>query len=217
MKNIKIKENIIISKWLDDLQSKSFRIETLVTAILFILVMSSASNVINFVEGRRGVILPDPVLALTMPVDLTYLIFITLYLSAVIAVAFLIKHPKDFIYAAQAYSFIIFFRVLCMYLTPLDAPPLLIPLQDPLILKLTTNGIPWTRDLFFSGHTSSMFILFLTANNKYLRIIFLAGTFIVGGCLLLQHVHYTIDVLAAPFFAYGSYRIVRLLHNRIGK
>jgi hypothetical protein len=38
----------------------------------------------------------------------------------------------------------------------------------------------------------------------------------VAACVLWQHVHYTIDVLAAPFFAYASWRVAVLFDRNAG-
>ena len=40
---------------------------------------------------------------------------------------------------------------------------------------------------------------------------FLAAAAGVGFSVLAQHVHYTVDVLAAPFFAYASVRLAASL------
>jgi hypothetical protein len=111
--------------------------------------------------------------------------------------------------AMQAYILLASLRMLSMYLLPLDPPPLLIPLTDPFVESLSSGTL--TRDLFFSGHTSTLFLLFLTASGRNLRRFFLFCTIMVAICVLIQHVHYTIDVVAAPFYSYASYRIVAIL------
>jgi len=108
----------------------------------------------------------------------------------------------------QPYSLLTLFRMAAMYAMPLDPPASMLLLADPLV-ELFGTGKLLTRDLFFSGHTSIMFILFLTSKDKILRIILLIGTISIGMLVLVQHVHYTIDVLAAPFFAWGAYSIIR--------
>lgn len=79
-------------------------------------------------------------------------------------------------------------------------------------LQLFGKGEILTKDLFFSGHTGTLFLLFLLVENKYLKTIFLAATILVGSAVLLQHVHYSVDVFVAPFVAYGSFRIIKVLH-----
>jgi membrane-associated phospholipid phosphatase len=106
------------------------------------------------------------------------------------------------------------FRILSMYVVPLDPPIGTLDLKDPLIFVVGT-GTPITKDLFFSGHTSTMFLLSLTAINKKLKIIFLVSTFLVGFLVVLQKAHYTIDVVVAPFYAYCSYKIIYSLQKKL--
>ena len=49
-----------------------------------------------------------------------------------------------------------------------------------------------------------LFLLFMVANKRILKVIFLSFAVIVGISVLLQHVHYSIDVFTAPFFSYTS-------------
>jgi membrane-associated phospholipid phosphatase len=113
--------------------------------------------------------------------------------------------------ALQTYGLMVFFRGAAMYLTPFNAPEKIIILHDPFVQFFGDGGI-LTKDLFFSGHTGTMFLIFLLVENKTLKTIFLVATILVGSAVLLQHVHYTIDVFVAPFVAYGSYRIIKKLH-----
>jgi hypothetical protein len=64
-----------------------------------------------------------------------------------------------------------------------------------------------TRDLFFSGHTATLFVLSLAMPTARLRGVGFAVTAFIAAGVLAQHAHYTVDVVAAPFFAYASYRI----------
>jgi membrane-associated phospholipid phosphatase len=106
-------------------------------------------------------------------------------------------------------------RIAAMYLMPLEPPPGIIELRDPFV-EFFGGGRTLTRDLFFSGHTSTMFLLFLVMPGRRLRIAYACFTVIVGLCVVLQHVHYTVDVFAAPFFAYGAYMIVLGICKRRG-
>jgi hypothetical protein len=73
------------------------------------------------------------------------------------------------------------------------------------------------NDLFFSGHTAFPVLLyFITKDDaKSLRWFFLFSAFVEGITVLLMNLHYTIDVYAAPFFAYGVYHIAKNIfrHN----
>jgi len=71
------------------------------------------------------------------------------------------------------------------------------------------------RDLFFSGHTANVSLLFFFVDIRWIKIIIAVSTFVVGFLLLKQHVHYTIDVIVAPFFAFASYKIAVLMTDRI--
>ena len=63
-------------------------------------------------------------------------------------------------------------------------------------------------DLFFSGHTGGPFLMALVfSKNKKLFILFVLAAFFFGIIVLLGHLHYSIDVLAAFFITYSVYAI----------
>lgn len=192
---------------------RSLKIQFVLSLIVLVTVLSGFSSFVTWVETRQGVVLADQVLAMLEPVDVTWLTFTLIYaglLSAIFAVSF---YPGRMIISVQAYTLMVLFRTVAMWATPLEAPIATIPLEDPLV-EIIGTGQVLTRDLFFSGHTATMFILFLCVPQKKLKAILLVGTILLAACLLWQHVHYTVDVLAAPFFAYGAFRIVFLLHKK---
>ncbi len=66
--------------------------------------------------------------------------------------------------------------------------------------------------LFFSGHTGLPFMLAIIFwDNKKLRFIFLGASILFGVCLLLGHLHYSIDVLGAFFITYTILQIAKKL------
>jgi hypothetical protein len=85
----------------------------------------------------------------------------------------------------------------------------MIVLEDPLVQVVGGASQALTRDLFFSGHTSTMFLLFLAVPGRSAKAFFLACTGAVACLVLVQHVHYAVDVLAAPPFAYVAWRLSR--------
>jgi len=90
----------------------------------------------------------------------------------------------------------------------LNPPAGLIPLIDPLSNPFYGKGFV-TKDLFFSGHTSTLFVMYLCFDQKIDKYFSLVTSTIVGILVLVQHVHYTIDVLAAPIFAFFALKITK--------
>jgi hypothetical protein len=202
-------------RWKDELRSSAFRIHLAVTVPLLIGTLMLLTRVLAGVEARPGVIPPDPVLALLAPRDLTWLTFGLIYIGLFTAIAVFAREPRRLVVAIQAYCLLVFVRMAAMTVLPLEAPPGMIPLADPLVETFGTGRL-LTKDLFFSGHTSTLFLLFLAAPRGVVKWVLLVCTCAVAACVLVQHVHYAVDVLAAPFFAYGAYRAVVLVHRGTG-
>lgn len=93
----------------------------------------------------------------------------------------------------------------------------LLMLTRAVFINMTNLGIPagsipiassgtFGGDLFFSGHVAFPFILSLIFwRIKILRYGFFLTSAVFGAAALLGHYHYTIDVFAAPFIAYGVF------------
>lgn len=193
--------------WIEFLKDKNNRVELIITLLLLAAVLISLTNFLNYVEARQGVVLSDPILNLFSPIDLTWLIFALIYISIVAAIATLLKNPKQLLFAIQLYTLMVAFRIVAMYLLPLDPPSTMIILNDPLV-EFFGTGQTLTKDLFFSGHTATLFILFLVSEKKMFKSVFLISTIAVALSVILQHVHYTIDVFAAVFFTYACYNLI---------
>lgn len=202
--------------WKSFLKNKKNLAEFIITMIILTVVLISFSQFLHFIEQREGVVLSDPVLRAFNPIYLTWLTFALIYLSLIIFVVTSFNKPDKLLIAFQAYGLMVIFRSIAMYLTPFEAPESILLLNDPFV-QLFGEGDVLTKDLFFSGHTGTLFLLFLLAENQTLKSIFLISTIIVGTAVLLQHVHYSIDVFVAPFVAYGAYRIIKNLHIKIFK
>ena len=197
--------------WKTFFQNSKTRTEFILTIILIVPLLIAFSQFLLFVEARNGVILNDPILKIFNPIDLTWFIFSLIYISLILFIISSIKDPNKIMIALQSYGLMVIFRIIAMYITPFDAPQKLILLNDPFV-QLFGKGNILTKDLFFSGHTATLFLLYLLTDNRKLKLFFLSATILVGFSVLLQQVHYSIDVFVAPFISYGSYRIIKKLH-----
>ena len=196
--------------WKEFLKDKRNRVEVLITLILLSIVLTSLPNFLNYVEARKGAVLPDPILNLFNPIDLTWLTFALIYSSIVVAIATLSKNPKQLMFAIQLYTLMVLVRIVTMFLLPLEPPSTMIILNDPFV-EFFGTGQTLTKDLFFSGHTATLFILFLVSEKKMIKTIFLISTIAVAISVILQHVHYTIDAVAAVFFTYACYGFLQAI------
>ncbi|MBD3330076.1 hypothetical protein GF354_00940 [Candidatus Peregrinibacteria bacterium] len=77
------------------------------------------------------------------------------------------------------------------------------------------NSLVFRNDLFFSGHTSLPFMLFLLLKDTKFKWFMLASSLLMGATVLLMHVHYSIDVFAAFFITYGIYALSNKIFNNL--
>lgn len=197
-----------LARWKDFLRQKRGRTEFTVTLVLLIAVVYSLSRYLIFNETRDGAVLDDPILEQFTAIELNIPIFFAIYSSLLIGIVAFSFNPKQLITSFQTYTVLVILRMISMYLIPLDPPKDSIDLQDPIVF-IAGTGMMITKDLFFSGHTSTSFMLFQVARNKYLRMYFLAATITVGTSVILQKAHYAIDVVAGLVYSYAAYQIVR--------
>jgi len=197
----------IKNDWKNELTNRTFKFKLIITSITLVALLTFLTEFLLFIEQRPGALLNDPLLKLLPAIDVTWFTFFIIYLGLFVAVLHLIKYPKLFIAASQAYILMISLRIIAMYLIPLEPPAGMISLQDP-VVEIFGTGQLLLKDLFFSGHTATLFLFSLTARTKKMRSFFIILTILVGAAVLIQHVHYSIDVFAAPFFAFASYKIV---------
>lgn len=207
------KKNQLVRIWKTFLIRKHHKRELLLTVLLLAILLTSFIRFLNQIELRAGESFVDPLLNIFQPIDLTWVIFSLIYISLITAIISLARDPSNLLNALQAFIILGVIRTVALFLMPLNPPPGMLPLNDPFV-QMFGPGVILTKDLFFSGHTSTLFLLFLTANGKILKGIFLFCAIIVGISVLLQHVHYSIDVFSAPFFSYGSVKLAELIKKR---
>ncbi len=194
--------------WKEFLSYKRNRTELILTLFLLSVVLFLLTKFLVFVEARNGFSFNDPILELFEPIDLTWLTFTLIYGSLIGALFYLVPNPEKFLFAVQLYILMVVTRIFAMWLLPLNPPEKTLILVDPFV-EFFGTGKTLTKDLFFSGHTATLFILFLSADGTLLKKVFLISTIGVAISVLLQHVHYTIDVIAALFFTYACYSILK--------
>jgi hypothetical protein len=119
-----------------------------------------------------------------------------------------LSHPKRMPFILYSLALFIVIRSVFVVLTHLAPYP--IPPQTD--FGTTMSKIFFGGDLFFSGHTGVPFLIALIYwKEKGLRNIFLMLSVFFGGVVLLGHLHYSIDVLAAFFITYTIFHIAEWL------
>lgn len=198
--------------WRGAWQDGRLRVQLITAPVLLWLVLRELARFLVWVERRPGAHLHDPILAALPTYDATWLVFGLIYVAILITLADVWRDPRVLLIGVQSYVLMILMRMAAMYVTALDPPTDMIALRDPLIETLAT-GTLLTRDLFFSGHTATVFLMFLVSRGARCKLTLLVCVVGVALGVLLQHVHYTVDVLVAPLFAFASFRLVHAAHR----
>lgn len=197
------------STWKDLLGERRGQLRLGFTLLGLAVTLVAYARFLARVEMRQGVAFIDPVHAILGPVDLTWPIFIMLYGALLLALVSVARHPEALIVGVQAYTIQVAVRMLMMWSLPLDPAPTMIMMADPIVSSVTSGGPPLTRDLFYSGHVAILVVMSMVVPQRWARVAFALLAVAMGVCVILQHVHYTVDVLVAPFVAMACVRFVR--------
>jgi len=184
--------------WGEAWQNKGFRTKLIGSLLIFVGLLLFLPHFFAFIEKREGVVINDWVLQLVPAKNFSVIIFILIWSVFLLAIIRSVQEPAISLMILLSVVIILFLRILTIYFVVLDPPPGLIVLTDPLT-SLTYGGkeIFITKDLFFSGHTSNLFIVYLCLQKKADKTFVLLSAITVGILVLVQHVHYSMDVIAA--------------------
>lgn len=201
----KLKQN-----WQNAYDTSLKRFKLLVGGVLIVGLISMMPSFFRSIEKRNGVVLNDWVLAHLPAFDVSPIIFTIIWGMGLLMLVRAMYKPAICTTYIWMLIFVCIVRFISISLVRLDPPAGLVPLIDPLTGCFYGHA-SITHDLFFSGHTSTMVLILLNLEKKSDKIIAFVATIAVMALLLIQHIHYTIDVLAAPVIVYCLYRLTRFL------
>jgi len=179
---------------------------------LTILSLALSAFAINANEYKTGGILLNSLITWRNNKDFSMYIFLFEYTCFFVGFFNILRIPRITIGFLFAISFMFVFRSIAIYLVPLKPPPGIIVLFDPIIYFFT--GKSHIRDLFFSGHIALLIVTVLYQEKAYAQTFILLGVFIVATLLLVQRVHYIIDIVFALPFSLISARLSKFFTAR---
>ncbi len=202
----------IKEQWKNVWQESSFRIKTYVGSVILIAILVYLPFFFKGIEKIEGAQLNDYILARLPAMDMSVLTFVLIWSMSIFILIRCIQSPAVFLVFLLSIDLLFLSRILTITLFPLNPPQGLIPLSDP-IANIFYGGPEMfiTKDLFYSGHTSSMFLIALCIPQKRYKQAAIGISISVGMLVLIQHIHYTIDVLAAFVFTYLIYLLGKKL------
>ena len=201
--------------WAQALAQPAFRRRAGLVLPLLVALTAVVSPYFAYIQQQPGYLLPDPLLALLPRHDVATPIFVGMYGASVAGLGWLGRHPWLLLRGVWAYLLLTLLRMSTIWLVPLVPPLDIVAMPDPFMAMVfhvhATSAI--TKDLFFSGHTSTVVLLALAVRGRWWRGGLAAVALAIGVLVLVQRVHYSYDVVAAPLFAWLAYwvagRIVR--------
>jgi hypothetical protein len=199
-------------KWVEEWKLSAFRKRLATVLVIMLLVVVINPYFFNYIQHRSGIVLNDWLLNFIPQYDVSIPIFCILWSVVILAIFRAIQDPHFLIVCGWACLLLFISRIISISLVPLSLPKGLIHLHDPITDLFYGNQLI-TKDLFYSGHTATMFLIYLCLQNKYDKAYALISTIAIAVLLLVQHVHYTIDVVAAPIFTYLLYRLSKKIVN----
>jgi membrane-associated phospholipid phosphatase len=207
--------NSFFSQWKTALNDYSFTIKLMVTIAIFIVGALQFPTYFSHIQKREGQVLNDYILNYIPYYDVSTPIFAIIYGLLIYMLCRVLTKPNIFLLFGLTFVIETVFRMTTIYLIPLNQPQNLVVLHDTFAeLLIYGKEEPITKDLFFSGHTATMVMIWLFVEKPVEKIVAAIATFILATLLLVQHVHYSVDVLGAFFFTYLSYLIAKQIVDK---
>lgn len=170
-------------------------------------------NYFAYVQQREGIVLPDPLLELIPPHEVSTYIFGILYPTLIAMCGIWIQYPRTFLQVLIGLLSVQTLRLISIWLIPLNPPTGCLVLADPLVNFFAYAHQPITKDLFFSGHVATMTICYLSTPKKR-RLILGAIILMIIMLLLMQHAHYSIDILGALLITPLAWKVIDIYFKK---
>ncbi|HEY4936877.1 MAG TPA: phosphatase PAP2-related protein [Puia sp.] len=203
---LSVKPSALSLKWSAAWKISSFKWKFWTGIVIFTGILIALPFFFDAIEERKGLFFTDSVLEWIPARNVSVAVFFLIWSCCLILVIRIYRDPMMLLVMLWAYNGVTLLRMACIGLVSLNPPAGLIPLTDPITNQFYGQRYI-THDLFFSGHTTTVFLIFLCLKKKTDRIYALFASIALGILLLVQHVHYTVDVLAAPVLTYVVYRL----------
>ncbi len=201
---------LFLQNWKESLSTSGYATKLITTVAVFVSGALQFPTYFKNIQKRTGTDLNDFVLAHIPFIDVSTHIFAIIYGFLIYMILRVLIKPQLFLLFALTFVIETVFRMTTIYFFPLNPPADLVILHDTFAQILIYGDTePITKDLFFSGHTATMVMICLFVEGKKEKIASITATFALVTLLLIQHVHYTVDIIGALFFTYISYLIAR--------
>jgi len=191
---------------------KVFWIKTFIALILLLLTFGFNIYIGRYVDSVAGPQVPD-LLIEHLPVwNSGYLLGpVAVVIALFIFFAVVLAMPGEFPFILVTIALFIFIRSLFIGMTHLG------PIDGAVNLNYSfsvwLNYITFRNDFFFSGHAGYPFLMFFVARHKWLKYFCFLYSILMAAVVLLNRNHYSIDVFAAFFIAYGIYGLSNFLFS----
>ena len=180
------------------------QIYPILSLALLVITLIAFSFFLNHMNSVDGIYHHDIFHSAITPIDFSIPIFVIIYGCLILFLFMHLKKVTVLHMFIHSYILLTLFRMITIFFLPLSEPNGVIRLNDPLLNGFFYQGNYCARDLFFSGHTATIF-LFVFFSIKKWKWIFISCGIILAILLVWQRVHYTVDVLAAPLFAWAAF------------
>lgn len=174
------------------------------------------SNVYEAIYSVRptSVYVGDLLLDNLPAVNLNLIIIEGALLSIIFGIWFVLSRPRYVLFTLKALALFIIIRALFVSLTHVGIYPGMIDPGLGFFGGIYTY-LNFQTGFFFSGHTGlPVLMAFIFWEERRARSVFILIAAVFGTAVLLAHVHYSIDVFAAPFMAFGIYHLAQHLFPR---
>ena len=163
-----------------------------------------ASAYVDRTPGNPAV---DLFLGILPVVNLNFLIVEGALAAIALSVILILAKPQYLLFTLKAGAIFIATRAMFIAVTHIGIYPGQINPDVGFFDRIYT-GLGLEAGFFFSGHTGLPLLMALILwNKKFWRYAYIILSVVFGIAVLFAHIHYTMDVLAAPYMTYGIFKM----------